>query len=503
MVDVGVATLTAGGTTTATVNLVDGNNNPVTSDFTVTFSSDCVADGTATLTSPVVTVGGQAQAEYVADGCVGSDEIRATTVFNNQNLTAIGTLIVEQDNVGSIEFVSATPTQIALAGTGGIETSTVAFRVVGQGGAPIQDIDVTFSLNSTTGGLSLSEDAATTDSEGIARTIVSAGTVATSVRVTATETSTNTSTQSSQLVVSTGIPDTNSFSLSNEDCHNPEAFNFDGIEARMTIRAADAFNNPVPVGTAISFYAEGGSIDPSCGTGAAGACTVTWRSQNPRPDNGIVSILATAIGNESFTDANGNGRFDDGEDFTDVGEAFADEDSSGDYDAGEFFIDFGPNGTPDAMRNDADGLYNGVLCVDDAQAECSPDRSITVSEEQIIMSRSTASPDVLYSGSTLIPPGTGIDLEPGPSAAFGVREADIIDNPMPCETSVTASVSDGYTLDGTTTATVPSTLFPSSFPGNLLIEQDGPAVTSGQLLSLLKHQMNALPATPGRFNNNP
>ena len=45
-----------------------------------------------------------------------------------------------------------------------------------------------------------------------------------------------------------------SFSLAIDasDCRNTEAFNFDGEEVRLTVRTADAFNNPVPTGTSVS-----------------------------------------------------------------------------------------------------------------------------------------------------------------------------------------------------------------------------------------------------------
>ena len=254
------------------------------------------------------------------------------------------------------------PEQIAIEGTGGTENSTIVFRVLGATGVPLENIDVDFALNTTVGGLALSTTAATTNAQGEVQTVVAAGSVATSVRVTATITSEGISTQSSRLVVSTGIPDSDSFSISVSQ-FNPEAFDFDGIEVEVTARAADAFNNPIPVNTSISFYTEGGSIDPSCSTDAAGACSVTWRSQNPRPGNGVTTILAHVIGNESFTDGNGNGRYDDGEVFDDLGEAFADEDEDGGYDDNvEFFVDFNENFDRDA----ADGMYNGGAVLGDS-----------------------------------------------------------------------------------------------------------------------------------------
>lgn len=443
--DVSVDMLSAGGTAEVTVNLVDSNNNPVTDTFTVNFTSGCVADGTATLENGVTTTAGQASSEYVANGCVGADEIRATVQVDGQTLTAIATITVAQEAIGSIEFVSADPNQIALSGTGGVETSRVTFRVLGEAGGPIADATVDFTLNSTTGGLALTSASAMSSSNGEVSTIVQAGTIATSVRVTATEQSTGISTQSSQLVVSTGIPDSDSFSAS-VSSNNPEGWSFDGQSISVTVRAADAFNNPVPQNTAISFFTEGGSIDSTCATDADGSCSVQWRSQDPRPADGRVTILATAIGNESFTDQNGNGRFDDGEPFDDLGEAFADEDESAAYDVGEFFIDFGPNGTPDGARNGADGLYNGVLCSDTATT-CSTDRTLIVSEGLVIvMSGSTAATPALFDSLS------GLEVAPGASIDSGtsviVFAQDDRGNSLPGGTSVTASVTTGLRLEG-------------------------------------------------------
>ena len=79
------------------------------------------------------------------------------------------------------------------------------------------------------------------------------------------------------------------------------------LRIRVQVLAADHFNNPVPNGTAISFTTEGGAIDGSCLTDDGG-CSVTWRSQRPRLPDGRFTILATAIGNESFLDSERNNK---------------------------------------------------------------------------------------------------------------------------------------------------------------------------------------------------
>src|SRR3546814_5491174 len=79
------------------------------------------------------------------------------------------------------------------------------------------------------------------------RAVVQAGSVHTAVRVKAEATDPSSgqtiSSQSEQLVVTTGLPDQNSFSLSatklaiNGNC--------DGASTTLNIRAADRYNNPV------------------------------------------------------------------------------------------------------------------------------------------------------------------------------------------------------------------------------------------------------------------
>ena len=126
---------------------------------------------------------------------------------------------------------------------------------------------------------------------------------------------------------------------------NPEGFDLDGTVTQITIRAADHFNNPVPDGTAVAFTTEGGQIESQCLI-AGGACSVNWTSSNPRPANGRVTILASMIGEESFTDTNGNGVLDADDTFQDVPEAFRDDTENFEFDQGtEEFLDFNVNAT--------------------------------------------------------------------------------------------------------------------------------------------------------------
>jgi hypothetical protein len=54
-----------------------------------------------------------------------------------------------------------------------------------------------------------------------------------------------------------------------------------------------------------------------------------------------VSILAYALGEESFVDLNGNNSYDSGETWTDLGDPFLDNNESGSYTTGEQYFHYG------------------------------------------------------------------------------------------------------------------------------------------------------------------
>lgn len=480
--------LSAGGSTSLQVVLQQSDGSLYTQDAQITFSSPCAAQGLATITSPVSTNSGIASATYAATGCSGEDVITATTNVGGSALSASGTVTVAAAAIGSIVFESATPSNIALKGTGDTgrpETSTVVFRVLDQSGGPRAGATVEFALNTAVGGITLSPTSAQTDSTGRVQTIVQSGTVATSVRVTATVTSTTPtiSTQSSQLTVTTGIPDQNSFSLSVQ-CPNVEAWDRDGVTVPVTARLADRFNNPVPDGTAVTFTTEGGSIQSQCVTTTtateSGVCTVNWVSSNPRPvggpgQSGRSTVMATAIGEESFIDANGNGAFDDGELFDDLPERFLDENENRVYDPGERFYDFNNNG----IRDDADGIFNGVLCFD-TTGRCDPNRRSTgiSASNLIIMSGSTPAGVQPPNGDTL-PAVTA-----GGSRTYSFLFADLNGNPLPSGTTISASVvGNGLSLGTPSSFTVPCTTEPTVYPISVSATA---SATSGSLTITVK-----------------
>lgn len=269
---IGNSSLSPGGVTTLTVNAVSGSRNLVTDSIAITFNSRCIAAGEALISNPsVTTTNGEARVIYTANGCVGNDLITATASHDGQVLTASTVLNVEADTIGSIRFIEANPSLISLKGTGGNEVSKVRFQVTGASDAPIKGVSVTFALTPADGngegigGLKLTKNTGETDSGGYVEATIQSGTFPTSVRVRATAQNTNISTLSSELVVSTGIPDQKGMTIGVSD-YSPAAWNYNGVEVSVTVGMADAFNNPAPDGTAVYFTTEGGVISPSCAT---------------------------------------------------------------------------------------------------------------------------------------------------------------------------------------------------------------------------------------------
>jgi hypothetical protein len=458
--------VSAGGTTTISASIVDKTGTLLSGTaVTVVFNSPCVANGTATITGPVgstlpagsvSTSTGIAQATYTAKGCSGTDVITATaTVTNPDNststLTATGTVTVAAGAVGSIQFVSATPSTIGLKGTGLNETSTVVFKVVDSSGGPRAGVAVTFALNTSVGGVKLAPASATSGSDGLVQTVVSSGTAHTSVRVTATIASPALSTESSVLAITTGLPASNSFSIatgmgsSGNACPNVEAYNVDGVTIPIVVRLADRYNNPAPDGTAVAFTTDGGHVVGNCTTPSAaasagdGTCTATWTSADPRPqpanDNppikepGRVKVLATAIGEESFTDVNGNGFYDTGEPFTNLGEPFRDDNESGNYELGEYFLDFNHDG----IRTPPDGVFKGITCTAGSSPTCSTTTLAIGAATTIVMSTGGA---IITEVSGFINPYA---LNSNNALVFNVK--DLNNNPLPAGTIITVSAS--------------------------------------------------------------
>lgn len=471
--------LSAGGNAAVSVTVLS-DGQTYTPPLQVRFSSPCASAGKATIGSPVTTQNGVARASYTDKGCGVPDTITASVTLGESTVTQDGTVIVQTAAAGSISFTSSDTTNIALVGTGGAgrqEFATLRFKVYDSTGTPLSGAPVNFTfadrngsqVTSTTGGLALHPANATTDDKGEVTTLVSGGTIPTSVRVKASVPGTQLTTLSNVLVVSTGVPDQKHFSLSTET-GNCEGWSLDQDECSIvTVRMADHFGNPVPDGTAVNFSVEGGNVEASCITGTlltvtspkdqstnsrlgsgSGACSVRLRSANPRPDEpyiapdalkpgqisrrGRVTLMAWALGEEDFTDVNGNNRCDGcdttssaaGAEFTPAQDKrpdiYRDDDESRSYTAGEPCV--GPNGSG-KCDTPADGRYNGVLRTPLAPATAPS----TYISGQLVQIFSGSEAFITFEQDK-------VDCSAGGTAPVKFRVRDVNGNPMPAGTTI-------------------------------------------------------------------
>jgi hypothetical protein len=522
--------ITSSASAALTIAIVDESGELVSSEEVIFLRSDCANSGEAVLPKSVSTSTGQTTATYTAAGCEGDDVITAT--LDNSGAQAFATVNIAPTEVGSLNFVSAVPELIALKGTGGSnrqETSDVTFIAIDQGGAPIPGVLVEFTLSTEIGGLSLAESSAITAADGTAVAVVRSGNVATPVRVIATVEVAEgdfRSTISDSLVVSTGLPDANSISLSSELLNVGGALDIDGVTTKLTVRMADKFNNPVADGTSAVFTTEYGSIEDTCTT-VAGACSVTWTSQSPRyptfnqemirtidsPDyscsahqgnggpcpadmgeiRGLRSAVTVyAIGEEFFIDQNGNGLYDEGETFENLPEAFNDNNEDGVFTptvgpmcpppstderciaggAEEEFKDFNEDGEyslnvfPPEFPN---GFYNGSLCPAEGEGiYCSKELLVVSDSIDLIMSASSS-----YSVIVIRDNGSVASTITEGQTLFAYT-SDFYNNRPPKGTSVSISTKGDCKLLSEGSFTVPDSNAAGAFGGmRISVEGDG------------------------------
>jgi len=370
--------LSALGTATVSVTVKDSTGAAVADGTTVSFSVSSSTLGS--ITPSATTVSGVATATFTANNFAGTEGV---TVKSGQ-ISASASITILGADVGSIQFVSATPNVIGLKGSGQQESSVITFAVNDVNGQPVSDgTSVTFTLSGPQGGEVLNPLTAST-SGGVAKTTLNSGTVAGPVRVGASTVvkGVTISTSSTGVSIGGGVPSYSHFSFVTTQ-HNLAGLSYVNLKATLSTFLADRFGNfNVLQGTSISFYSEAGAVDRSNITDATGTTSVTFRTQDPIPLNpvstqldpalfppatwtalsgtgnpldGIGTVIAVTRGEECFIDNNGNGVYDVGVDTfppaCDLGEPYIDSNNNGQHDAGEFFVDANHNGVYDGPNS--------------------------------------------------------------------------------------------------------------------------------------------------------
>jgi hypothetical protein len=376
----------------------------------------------------------------------------------------------------------------------------VIFEVRDDAGNPLPGQSVSLEPTTLAGGLTLDGTSSaitkTSDSNGRVTVRINSGTVPTPVRVKATLVDSSISTVSSGLAIAVGLPSQLNFSLSQQTI-NIEGFDRDRDRTpnSYTVIVSDRLGNPVPAGTTINFVVEGGGqIDTAkqivIGANGLASTTANYQASEPRPVDGRITVLAYALGEESFLDRNGNNTFDSGEGFQDLGDVFVSRKFLPDFDAAlDQFISLGVSGSSACASREpdpADLLLTGVD-IPSRTGTCDGvwSRAYVRRATETVLSTSTARPYVTraFPGDVCVRPaitiptdsvgGTGqfFDLSGstiltggalGGSFNFWMSDANTNRfNPVAAGSTITLKTSDGLSAEVLGGSPVPSTSFPT------------------------------------------
>ncbi|MDP3760839.1 MAG: hypothetical protein Q8R01_10035 [Ramlibacter sp.] len=431
-ITLGSTSLASGGNTSMSVTALI-NGSATATPINITFAASCGRiNGSGASVSTTTNGSGVATAVYTAvnaDGtlCSGPVTLTASTAGTTAQTASV---TVAAAVANAITFVSATPAQIFVAGSGALEQSLVKFKAL-VGSTALPNVSVTFSIQVNPGGVGLNGAGSaasvttTTDSLGEASVTVFSGTIPGPVKVRAALVSDpSVFAETQNLSVSSGPPSQRFMSLS-VSTFNIEGWNRDGTPTTLTVRLADRQGNPVENGTVVNFTSEGGQVASSCSTlkvNGISSCSVDFMSQNFRPADGRVSVLAYASGTKDYVDVNGNNRYDAGTDtLVQVGDAYRDDDEDGAFDTGEFLI----------PRGGASSCTGAGWPFPSRSNTCDSNLATTVRQQAVILF-SSSTPDVRI-------------LSPGISTAgfdFTVGSFEHPKLPMPSGTTVAVEVAD-------------------------------------------------------------
>ncbi len=345
------SSITVGGTSVVSATVLDGNGDPMADGTTVNFSVNNSSLGSIVPSADISGGQGVAQATFSA----GTSTAGTATITASSGVVSRQTTIsVAGAAAGSIEFVSAEPQVVVIKGSGGTETSTITFHVKDSNGNLVASSEnVLLELSGPNGGEYIGPVSGVTSLEvgtesGVVTTTLHSGTIPGTVTITATVEGSSLKTSSGVIAIGGGVPSEGHFSLSTSTL-NLEGLNYDGVTADIDVRLADRYGNyNVLEGTSVSFYSECGAIDRAVNLDAEGQGTVSFRTQQPFPQNvsssvldnaiaddyfdllgiliddihnprdGLCTIVAVVDGEEEFTDANADGLYNSGETFDDT-----------------------------------------------------------------------------------------------------------------------------------------------------------------------------------------
>ncbi|MES1963987.1 Ig-like domain-containing protein [Psychrobacter sp. AH5] len=218
----------------------------------------------------------------------------------------------------------------------------------------------------------------------------------------------------------------------------------------VSVYLTDRQGNFVPDGTVVSFVSEGGTITPNCAT-SGGNCSVTFTSQNPRPANGRVSVIAYVEGDKDYSDLNGDNVYTAGVDklLDNIGYFFRDDNEDLKFNPGEFVYRRGEFPTNVKAAECATStlsqpnLPNFIVRGDKVETQCN-DSLATVLRKQVIMGFANDTPTLTnYNFNTVSGVisfevyGNSMRTVPMPSGTtFSLQTKDNTENEVSCEPEI-------------------------------------------------------------------
>lgn len=347
--------LESGGSTNITFKTQDASSAENQNNVTVNFSATCGSFEPATVVSSNQ---GDVTSTYKAidangNLCAGEQTITASSTTSSATKSVKVNIAAVEAN--SIVYSSGS-VNLGIQSSGSASTGQIDFTVYANG-KPAANQNVSVELLRAPEDLSFvslnNKTAKTVKSDSTGKVIVTLypGNKPGPIEIKATLVSnSNISALSKDVKVSTGrlTQDGLSLSVSKNALQN----DIDGDTATITARMVDRVGNPVPDGTVISFVSEGGSVTPNCAS-TNGSCSVTLTTQNPRPVDNRVTVLAYAEGDKTFIDKDGDNLYNAAVDSlpSNIGDFFRDDNEDNVYnsDSGEYIYKRGASGATCAV----------------------------------------------------------------------------------------------------------------------------------------------------------
>ncbi|QOD14095.1 Ig-like domain-containing protein [Psychrobacter sp. 28M-43] len=450
----GESLLESGGSTIVTLQTKDTVTDQFQNDVTVNLSSTCGSFEEASVSSSNQ---GNVSTTYNAidsNGklCEGTQTITAVAANSTSSSQSIN-VNIKAIEASSIVYTTTNAVILGAKNSGSSSSSQVEFTVYASG-VPAANQEVVLSLNES----SPSDFAFISPNNRSTQTIRSnasgkvtvnlyPGNIPGPVEIKASlKSNINTFALAKNISVATGRPTQNGVTLAiGKNVLADNAIDTTNIAAYLT----DRQGNLVPDGTVVSFVSEGGTVTPNCAT-VGGNCSVTFTSQNPRPANGRVSVIAYVEGDKAYSDLNRDNVYTAGVDklLDNIGHFFRDDDEDLKYTPGEFVYRRGalPEGSKtescSASTLSQPNLPNFVVEPNETETTCDDSLS-TVLRKQVIMGFANDTPTFynfqVMPGSILFEMyGSSLKTVSMPSGtALSLIVKDNTDNDLTCEPEIT------------------------------------------------------------------